>query len=149
MEVKKQMSRGLNMSHKKHRRKGYIYSQRMNSTVKTLCTKLLPSEVRYINVSISEQKWQKALITKDARYVAVQFSRIDIDIIHYLQRQAMLMTCHQQSSAQIEELPEQGICLRPLNAFMWTKPFLQLLGTALWGESKTHSCSSQQELAVM
>lgn len=84
------------MTHKKHRRKGYIYSQRMNSTVKTLCTKLLPSEVRYINVSISEQKGLKALMTKDARYVAVQFSRIDIDIIHYLQRQAMLMTCHQQ-----------------------------------------------------
>lgn len=68
----------------------------MNSTVKTLCTKLLPSEVRNINVSISEQKGLKALMTKDARYVAVQFSRIDIDIIHYLQRQAMLMTCYQQ-----------------------------------------------------
>lgn len=53
-------------------------------------------------------------MTKDALYVAVQFSRLDIDIIHYLQRQAMLMTF----AAQIVELPEQGICLRPLNAFM-------------------------------
>ncbi|EOB07663.1 hypothetical protein Anapl_02589 [Anas platyrhynchos] len=46
--------------------------------------------------TLPEQKGLKALMTKDARYVAVQFSRIDIDIIHYLQRQAMLMTCHQQ-----------------------------------------------------